>query len=71
MARVVAESLKAPARVWREALRGLLAEERFAGLNEPRTPVLLLWARVTLDSANSAAAVAVVINFNFIGSFLL
>ena len=38
---------------------------------EPAEPVLLLWARVTLDSANSAAAVAVVINFNFIGSFLL
>lgn len=38
---------------------------------EPAEPVLLLWAMVTLDSANSAAAVAVVINFNFIGSFLL
>jgi pimeloyl-ACP methyl ester carboxylesterase len=43
MARVVAESLKAPARVWRAALGGLLAEERFAGSNETRMPVLLLW----------------------------
>jgi non-heme chloroperoxidase len=32
MARAVAESLKAPARVWRDALSGLLEEERFGGL---------------------------------------
>ncbi len=43
MSRVVGESLKAPARVWREALRGLLEERPFTGLGETRVPVLLLW----------------------------
>jgi non-heme chloroperoxidase len=43
MARVVAESLKAPARVWRAALEGLMSEERFTGLNGAGLPVLLLW----------------------------
>jgi non-heme chloroperoxidase len=43
MARVVAESRKAPARVWRAALAGLLGEERFTGLGEARIPALLLW----------------------------
>ena len=43
MARAVAESLKAPARVWRHALSGLLEEERFGGLSEKRTPALLIW----------------------------
>ncbi len=43
MARAVAESLKAPARVWRDALSGLLEEERFGGLGERRTPALLIW----------------------------
>jgi pimeloyl-ACP methyl ester carboxylesterase len=40
---VVGESLKVPARVWREALRGLVEERPFAGLGEARIPVLLLW----------------------------
>ena len=43
MARAVAESRKAPAWVWRPALAGLLAEERFAGLGAAPIPVLLLW----------------------------
>ena len=43
MARVVAESLKVPARVWREALAGLMAEKPFTGLGEARVPALLLW----------------------------
>jgi pimeloyl-ACP methyl ester carboxylesterase len=43
LARVVAESRKAPARVWRAALEGLLADERFTGLGNARIPALLLW----------------------------
>ncbi len=43
MERVVAESLKAPARVWREALAGMMAEERFTGLGATRIPALLIW----------------------------
>jgi pimeloyl-ACP methyl ester carboxylesterase len=43
MARVVEESGKAPTRVWRAALGGLVAEERFAGLGEASIPALLLW----------------------------
>ncbi|CAN5817458.1 hypothetical protein BH24GEM1_BH24GEM1_26840 [soil metagenome] len=43
MDRVVAESRKPPARVWRAALAGLLETERFTGLGEHRVPALLLW----------------------------
>lgn len=43
LTRVVEESLKAPSRVWRAALAGLLEEERFTGLGDSRMPVLLLW----------------------------
>jgi pimeloyl-ACP methyl ester carboxylesterase len=43
MTRVVAECRKAPARVWREALAGLIEERPFTGLGETRVPVLLLW----------------------------
>jgi non-heme chloroperoxidase len=43
MARVVAESLKVPSRVWRAALAGMLDDTRFTGLGEARIPVLLLW----------------------------
>jgi pimeloyl-ACP methyl ester carboxylesterase len=53
LARVVAESLKAPSRVWRAALGGLLEEEPFTGLIEERTPVLLLWGE--LDAIFSRA----------------
>lgn len=53
LAGVVAESLKVPSRVWRAALGGLLEEERFTGLGESRTPVLLLWGE--LDAMFSRA----------------
>ncbi len=43
MAGVVAECRKAPARVWRAAIGGLIAEERFTGLGQARIPALLLW----------------------------
>ena len=43
MDRVVAESRKAPARVWRAALAGMLETERFTGLGHHRVPALLLW----------------------------
>ena len=43
MTRVVAESRKVPARVWRAALAGLLQTERFTGLRGSRSPVLLIW----------------------------
>lgn len=46
LARVIAESLKVPARVWRAALAGLIEEERFDGLGQRRTPVLLLWGEL-------------------------
>jgi len=39
----VAESLKVPARVWREALDGLLAVDYTDRLGELRMPALLLW----------------------------
>ena len=41
--RVVAESRKAPARVWRGALSGLLESGRFAGLPRTDIPSLLIW----------------------------
>jgi pimeloyl-ACP methyl ester carboxylesterase len=43
MIRVVAESRKVPARVWRAALAGLLETERFIGLGGSRIPALLIW----------------------------
>jgi non-heme chloroperoxidase len=43
MVRVVAESRKVPARVWRAALAGLLETERFTGLGGGRIPALLIW----------------------------
>jgi non-heme chloroperoxidase len=43
LARVVEESRKVPARVWRAALAGLLESSRFTGLGESWIPVLLLW----------------------------
>jgi non-heme chloroperoxidase len=43
MLRVVAESRKAPARVWRAALVGLVETERFTGLRGGRVPALLIW----------------------------
>ena len=43
LVRVVSESRKAPARVWRAALEGLLETERFAGLPRADIPSLLIW----------------------------
>ncbi len=43
LTRVVAESRKVPARVWRDALAGLLETERFTGLGGGRIPTLLIW----------------------------
>ena len=43
MHRVVAESLKLPARVWRELMAGMLATERPARLGDSRIPTLILW----------------------------
>ena len=40
---VVAESLKVPARVWRAALAGLLAEDHAAHLGRIDAPTLLIW----------------------------
>ena len=41
--RVVMESLKVPARVWRAALAGMLAADYAALLNQIGMPALLLW----------------------------
>jgi pimeloyl-ACP methyl ester carboxylesterase len=41
--RVVVESLKLPARVWRAALAGLLAADYTAQLSRIRVPALMLW----------------------------
>jgi pimeloyl-ACP methyl ester carboxylesterase len=43
LARVVLESVKAPTRVWRAALGGLLENGRFGGLPDSRVPALLIW----------------------------
>ena len=43
LVRVVAESRKVPARVWRAALAGLLETERFTGIGGSRIPTLLVW----------------------------
>ncbi len=40
---VIAESLKAPARVWRDALTGLLEDEHAARLGAITAPTLLVW----------------------------
>ena len=39
----IAESLKAPARVWRDAFAGLLEDEHVARLGAIATPTLLVW----------------------------
>jgi non-heme chloroperoxidase len=41
--RAIAESAKLPARVWRDALAGLIASDHAARLGEIRAPTLLLW----------------------------
>jgi len=41
--RIIAESLKLPARLWREALKGLLEYDDVQGLDRIEAPVLLLW----------------------------
>ena len=46
LARVIAESLKVPARVWRAALEGLIEAERFDGLGHRRAPVLHRWGEL-------------------------
>jgi pimeloyl-ACP methyl ester carboxylesterase len=43
LSRVVAESRKVPARVWRAALAGLLETERFTGIGGSQIPALLIW----------------------------
>lgn len=43
MARVVAESLKLPARVWRAAVAGMLAEPGPAAIERILAPTLVLW----------------------------
>jgi pimeloyl-ACP methyl ester carboxylesterase len=43
LSRVVVESRKVPARVWRAALAGLLETERFTGLGGSQIPALLIW----------------------------
>lgn len=41
--RVVAESLKVPARVWQDALEGFVAEDTTAELAEIKVPTLIVW----------------------------
>jgi non-heme chloroperoxidase len=41
--RLVAQSLKAPARIWRDGLEGLLAFDDAAELGRIAAPTLLLW----------------------------
>jgi non-heme chloroperoxidase len=43
MDRVVAESLKVPARVWRAVWAGLLAADDPASVGRIQMPVLILW----------------------------
>jgi len=43
MARVVADSLKLPARVWRAVMAGMLATERLARLGDCPIPTLICW----------------------------
>jgi non-heme chloroperoxidase len=43
MDRVVAESLKVPAHVWRAAMAGMLANAYQPRLNNIRVPTLILW----------------------------
>jgi pimeloyl-ACP methyl ester carboxylesterase/tetratricopeptide (TPR) repeat protein len=43
MNRLVAESLKLPARVWREVMDGMLAKETSVQLSNIKTPTLILW----------------------------
>jgi pimeloyl-ACP methyl ester carboxylesterase len=39
----VAESLKVPARVWREVAAGLMMDAHVAGLGDITAPTLILW----------------------------
>lgn len=57
---VVAESLKVPARVWREALAGLFADEHAARLGRINAPTLLIWGDrdALLDRAEQEALAA-------------
>jgi pimeloyl-ACP methyl ester carboxylesterase len=43
MARVVEDCSKPPARVWREALAGIIRMERISGLGGKQIPALLIW----------------------------
>jgi pimeloyl-ACP methyl ester carboxylesterase len=43
MDRIVAQSLKAPARVWKAVLAGMLAGDYKARLGDIRTPTLIVW----------------------------
>lgn len=43
MRRAVEECRRAPARVWRDALAGLVATDRITGLGSARIPALLIW----------------------------
>jgi non-heme chloroperoxidase len=60
MTRIVAESGKAPTRVWRAALAGLLGTSRFAGLDGKPVPALLIWGDrdAIFSRAEQAALVA-------------
>jgi pimeloyl-ACP methyl ester carboxylesterase len=57
--RIVAESVKAPARVWRGALAGLLAAQDAGRLGGLRVPALVLWGdRDSVFSREEQAALA-------------
>lgn len=43
MDQVVAESLKVPARVWREAIDGMLAKDTIVDLSNIKVPTLIVW----------------------------
>jgi non-heme chloroperoxidase len=43
MDRVVAESLKLPARVWRDTLTGMLAGDAKSRLGNIKAPTLIIW----------------------------
>jgi non-heme chloroperoxidase len=62
---VVAESLKVPARVWRDALQGLMTFDRSAELRKVKAPTLILWGdgdgfarRVDQDDLSAALRAA-------------
>jgi pimeloyl-ACP methyl ester carboxylesterase len=71
---VVAESLKAPARVWRGALAGQMEEDVSAALGAIRVPTLLLWGdrdaivgRADQDALVNAMPNAVLVPYAGIG----